>query len=237
MSSLRVHCWLRWAFGPFSGKIHRRTSPKVRTFHVFSPVRTKRKSAPFRVGYARVCGPIRPITGRHALFPSSHTLCAIPLPCGRATTYVGCIGLTQLSTKKHVVRSGWSLYPGGRIGYRHPHRAEVIQPTYHFGDGLSASLAMDTSRGFPMTLHLRSTLPSCPRPPPRRGWQRSEPCPQSFVPRMTRQHVWVGTPGHHGARSGSLSPSSILLHEPYEVQRMYVRSPPGHSTVKCGATR
>src|SRR2546427_3184289 len=42
MSYLRVHCWLRWAFGPFSGRIHRLTSPKVRTFHMFSPVRTTR---------------------------------------------------------------------------------------------------------------------------------------------------------------------------------------------------
>lgn len=102
MSYLRVHCWLRWAFGPFSGTSHRLTSPKVRTFHVFSPARTKRKSAPFRVGYLRTCGPIRPVTGRRSLFPSSHTLCSIPLPYGRATTYVGSIGLTQLSMKKNV---------------------------------------------------------------------------------------------------------------------------------------
>src|SRR6266852_852474 len=101
-SSLRVHCWLRWAFGPFSGKIHHLTSPKVRTFHVFSPVRTRRKSAPFQVGYPRRCGPIHPITGRHSLSPSSHTLCAIPLPYGRETTYVGSRGLTQLSMKKNM---------------------------------------------------------------------------------------------------------------------------------------
>ena len=52
---------------------------------------------------------------------------------------------------------------------------------------------------------------------------------------MTRQHVWVGTPGHHGARSGAWSPSSILLHEPYEVQRLYVRSPPGRKRLEAGA--
>jgi len=102
ISYLRVHCWLRWAFGPFSGTSHRLTSPKVRTFHVPSTVRTKRKSAPFRVGYARLCGPIRPVTGRHSLFPSSPTLCSIPLPYGWDTTYVGSIGLTQLSMKKDV---------------------------------------------------------------------------------------------------------------------------------------
>jgi hypothetical protein len=102
MSSLRVHCWLRWALGPFSGRIHRLTSPKVRAFHAFSSVRTTRKSAPFRVGYLRLCGPIRPITGRHSLFPSSPTLCSVPLPYGRDTTGVGSRGLIQLSMKKHV---------------------------------------------------------------------------------------------------------------------------------------
>jgi hypothetical protein len=102
MPYLHVHCWLRWAFGPFSGNIHRLTSPKVRTFHGFSPVRTRRKSAPFWVGYLRRCGPIPPATGRHALLPSSHTLCSVPLPYGRDTTHVGSIGLTQLPMKKNV---------------------------------------------------------------------------------------------------------------------------------------
>src|SRR6266571_2808108 len=55
--------------------------------------------------------------------------------------------------EEECVRHGWSLYPGGRLGCRHPQHAEVILPTYHFGDGLSASLAMLASRGFIMTLH------------------------------------------------------------------------------------
>ena len=222
----------RMAFGPFS-KNHCLTSPKVRTLRKFTIVRTIRKSAPFRVGYLRLGGPIRPISRRRSLFPSSPTLCPVPLPYGWDTTHVGSIGLTQLLMKKSMVRSGWSLYPGERLGCRHPQHAEVILPTYHFGDGLSASLAMSASRGFMMTLHLRSTLPSFPSPSPRRGWQRSEHCSQSFTPRITRQHVWVGTPGHHRARSGSLSPCSILLHEPYEVQRICVRLPPGRSTAKA----
>jgi len=94
--------WLHWTFGPFSGQVHRLTSPKVRTFHGVSPARTTRKSAPFRSGYLRVCGPIRPVTRRRSLFPSSHTLYSIPLPCGRDTTCVGSVGLTQLSVKKNV---------------------------------------------------------------------------------------------------------------------------------------
>src|SRR6266705_2668866 len=123
-----------------------------------STVRTKRKSAPFRIGYVRMNGPIRPITGRRSLFPSSPTLCSVPLPYGRATTYVGGIGLPQLSMKKIAVRLGWSLSPGERLGCRHSQAYEVILLTYHFGDGLSASLAMSLARGFRMTLSLRSTF-------------------------------------------------------------------------------
>ena len=137
--------------------------------------------------------------------------------------------------EEDYVRHGWSLYPGGHIGCRHPHRVGVIQPTYHFGDGLSASLAICRSRGFKMTLHLRSTLPDFPSPPPHRDSQRSEHCPQSFTPRITPQHVWVGTPGHYGARSGSLSPYSILLHRPSEVSQEYVCVPPGRSALTGGA--
>jgi len=135
--------------------------------------------------------------------------------------------------EEECVRPGWRLYPGGRFGCRHPQHAVVIQPTYHFGYGLSASLAILASRGFTMTLHLRSTLPDFPSPSPPRGWQRSEHCSQSFVPQITRQHVWVGTPGHHGARSGSLSPYSILLHKSYEVSQEYDCAPPSHSMAKA----
>ena len=101
-SYMRFHSWLRWAFGPFNGRIHRLTSPKVRKRRKVSTVRTRRKSAPLWVGYTRICGPIRPVTGRHSLFPSSHTLGSLSLPCGRDTTDVGSIGLTQLSMKKRV---------------------------------------------------------------------------------------------------------------------------------------
>src|SRR5712691_6648108 len=87
-----------------------------------------------------------------------------------------------------------------------------------------------------LTLHRCSTLSSFPSPPPRRGWQRSEHCSQSFAPRITRQHVWVGTPGHHGAQSGSWSPSLILLCEPYEVQQLCVCLPPGHRRLKPGVS-
>ena len=83
-----------------------------------------------------------------------------------------------------------------------------------------------------MTLHSRSTLPTFPSLPPHRGSQRSEHCSQSFAPRITRQHVWVGTPGHHRARSGSLSPCSILLHRPCEVLQEYACSLPGRNAPK-----
>src|SRR5262249_22076790 len=64
-----------------------------------------------------------------------------------------------------------------------------------------------------------------------------EHCPQSFAPPITRQHVWVGTPGHRRARSGSWSPSSILLHRPCEVSQEYACSPSGHNPIPGGALR
>jgi hypothetical protein len=218
---------------PFRAK-HRLTSPTIRMLLACSPVRTTRQSAPLRGGSLRLCGPSRSLPGRRALVPSSPTLCSIPLPCGRDTPGVGSLGLPQWLLKKPVVRSGGRLSPGGRFGGRHPQALAVILPPSPCGDGLSASWAMALSRGFTLTLPWRSTCPAFPRPPPRRGWQRSEHCSQSFAPRMTRPHVWVGTPGHHRARSGAWSPSSILLHGPCEVQRMDVCSPPGHRHLKAG---
>ena len=181
-----------------------------------------------------MCGPIRPMTRRRSLSPSSHTLCSVPLPSGQDTTCVGSIGFTQLLMKKIMDDSVGVCAPVGFIGCRRFQPSEAVLPTYHFGYGLSASLAISASRGFKLTLHLRSALPSFPSPFPRRGWQEPEHCPQNFGPRITRQPVWVGTPGHHRARSGSLSPSAILLHEPYEVPRMYVRAPPGRIPAQAG---
>jgi hypothetical protein len=142
---------------PFSDGYHRLTAPKRQTLLDCSPVRTKRKSAPLRVGSLRLCGPRRSITGRRSLLPSSPPLCSVPLPCGRHTTGVGSVGLTQLLMKKRVGRSGWRLDPGGRFGCRHPQALAVILPTSPFGDGLAAALAMSLSRGLMMTLHVRAT--------------------------------------------------------------------------------
>ena len=132
--------------------------------------------------------------------------------CGKQRAY-------PVVDAEECVRPGWSLYPGEHCGCRRSQNPEAVLPTYHFGCGLSASLATSRSRGFMMTLHLRSTLPSFPSLFPRRGWQKPAHCSQSFGPRMTRQHVWGGTPGHHRVRIGSLSPYPILLHKPYEVSQ------------------
>ena len=121
-------CVLRMAFGPFSKKFHGLTSPKVRTLQKFTIVRTRRKSAPFRVGYARLCGPVRPITGRRSLFPSSHTLYPIPLPYGRDTTFVGSIGLTQLSMKKSVSGTVGACTPVGLLDVATPRQMRWSYP-------------------------------------------------------------------------------------------------------------
>ena len=150
--------------------------------------------------------------------------------CGKHRAY-------PVVNEEEYVRHGWRLYPGGSVECRRPQSDEAVLAHVPFGYGLSASLAIWPSRGFTMTLHLRSTLPAFPRLPPHRGWQRSEHCPQSFAPRITPQHVWVGTPGHHGARSGSLSPCSILLHRPCEVSQEYACALPGRNALKGGALR
>ena len=103
-----------------------------------------------------------------------------------------------------------------------------------FGYGLSASLAIARSRGFSMTLHVRSTLPSFPSLLPRRGWRKSEHCPQSFRPQITPWPVWVGTPEHHRARLGSMSPCAILHHKPYKVSQACACSPPGRKVLNGG---
>lgn len=104
-------CGVGVFFGPF--REHPcRTSPRMRTLLACSLVRPQRQSAPFRVGYPHLCGPIRPATERRSLFPSSSPLCSIPLPCGQAPTSVGSRGLTQLSVQEHVARLGWRLFPG-----------------------------------------------------------------------------------------------------------------------------
>ena len=114
----------------------------------FPTAKTRRKSAPFRVGYLRACGPIRPITGRPSLPPTSFTRYSVPLPCGRATTVVGSVGLTQLSMEKNADRLGWSLYPGGSVWMSSPSQ-EKGDPTHlPFGHGLSALLAVSSLRGF-----------------------------------------------------------------------------------------
>ena len=61
-----------------------------------------------------------------------------------------------------------------------------------------------------------------------------EHCPQSFVPQITPQHVWVGTPGHYRVRIGSLSPYSTLSHRPCEVSQGYACTPPGRSDLNGG---
>jgi hypothetical protein len=223
---------VRMACSPFSKTFHCLTSPQVRTWHKFTIVRPKRQSAPLRVGYARVCGPIRPVTGRQSLVPSSHTLCSVPIPYGLDPTCVGSIGLTQLSMEKNMSGTVGVCPPVSLLHVAAPRSPQRSCSRTILVVASQPLWPLVPSRGFRVTLHWRSTFPAFPRPSPRRGWQRSEHCPQSFAPRITRQHVWGGTPGHYRARSGAFSPSSILLHEPYEVRRVCARLPPGRNALK-----
>ncbi len=82
--------------------------------------RTRRKSAPFRGGYPRSRGPVRPVTGRPSLPPTSFTPRPVSLPCGRATTGVGDVGLTQLPIEKNMGGVVGAYAPVGLIGCRRP---------------------------------------------------------------------------------------------------------------------
>ena len=119
--------------------------------------RTRRKSAPFRVGYPRSRGPIRPITGRPSLPPTSFTPCPVSLPRGRATTVVGDMGLTQLPIEKDTDGVVGTYAPAGLIGCRRP-TGEWSRPTHvPFWSRLLSLLSRFAFTELYATLHLRST--------------------------------------------------------------------------------
>ncbi len=91
--------------------------------------RTCRKSAPFRVGYPCSRSPIRPITGRPSLPPTSFTPRPVSLPCGRATAEAGDVGLTQLPIEKNTDGVVGAYAPVGLIGCRRP-TGEWGSPTH-----------------------------------------------------------------------------------------------------------
>lgn len=91
--------------------------------------RTRRKSAPFRVGSLRSRGPIRPITGRPSLPPTSFTPSPLSCPCGQDTTEVEDMGLTQLPIEKNRGGMVGTSAPVGWFGCRRP-TGERGSPTH-----------------------------------------------------------------------------------------------------------
>jgi hypothetical protein len=153
--------------------------------------RTRRKSAPFRVGYPRSRGPIRPVTGRPSLPPTSFTPRPVSLPCGRATTVVGDVGLTQLPIEKNVDGVVGTYAPVGLIGCRRP-TGEWSSPTHvPFWSRLVSPFSRFAFTELYTALHWRSTgnRPSLIRPPPR-GWQGRD-----VVPGASDRGLLVGPPG------------------------------------------
>ncbi len=119
--------------------------------------RTRRKSAPFRVGSPRSRGPIRPITGRPSLAPTSFTPRPISLPCGRATTEVGDVGLTQLLIEKNGGGVVGAYAPVGLIGCRRP-TGERGGPTHvPFWSRLVSPFSRFAFTELYVALHSRST--------------------------------------------------------------------------------
>jgi hypothetical protein len=91
---------LSWLFGLFS-VLHHLTSPKITSRQGF-PYRQNQSDVSTLSGWVSLYyySPIRPITGRPSLLPTSHSLCLIPLPYGWDTVFTGGIGFTQLTTEK-----------------------------------------------------------------------------------------------------------------------------------------
>ena len=161
--------------------------------------RTCRKSAPVRVGYPRSRGPIRPVTGWPSLSPTSFTPRPVSLPCGRATTGVGDVGLTQLPIEKNGDGVVGTYAPVDRMSP--PHRrveqsyprpvlvpaCQPLEPDRLYGALWGPSLAFNRK-------------PSFPGPPPLRGWQGTGHCRRGSGPRITRWPARVGTPGHRRVR-------------------------------------
>ena len=153
--------------------------------------RTRRKSAPFRVGYLRSRGLIRSITGRPSLPPTSFTPRPISLPCGRATAEAGGVGLTQLPIEKNMDGVVGTYAPVGLIGCRRP-TGEWSSPTrVPFWSRLVSPFSRFAFTELSMALHLRSTgnRPSLVRPP-RRGWQGRD-----VVTGASDRGLLVGPPG------------------------------------------
>jgi hypothetical protein len=180
--------------------------------------RTRRKSAPFRVGYHRSRGPIRPVTGRPSLPPTSFTPYPVSFPCGRATTVVGDVGLTQLPIEKNMDGVVGTYAPVGLIGCRRP-TGERGGPTHvPFWSRLVSLLAGSPLRSFmwPFTFVQPETV--LPWSAPASRLAGSGHRPRGFGQRITRWPDRVGTPGHRKVRRDWLL--STLLDRPFWSHRL-----------------
>src|SRR5215468_6188973 len=110
--------------------------PPEKVRHALSSRKTSRKSAPLRGG---LCGThLRPITGRHALVPTSSTRTTHSVPYGSPASSGSGTGLPCFAHVTYRVRL--QLFPGGFTSVRSQCGKER-PATHHFGQGLSAPLA------------------------------------------------------------------------------------------------
>jgi hypothetical protein len=154
-------------------------------------VRTRRKSAPFRVGYPRSRGPVRPITGRPSLPPTSFTPSPISCPCGQDTTEVEDMGLTQLPIEKNRGGMVGTYAPVGLFGCRRP-TGEWGSPTHvPFWSRLISLLSRFAFTELQVALHFHSTgsRPSLVRPHVEAGRGRG------IVPGASDCGLLLGPPG------------------------------------------
>ena len=145
--------------GSWSGFLVPRDPSEVSTLAGWvSPVRA--------FGRTPLRGPIRPITGRPSLFPTSSTRCAVPFPCGQDTTRMGGAQRAYpVDCRGDALRSGWDLSPGGAFGCRCWPLPPAVRPTLPFWLRPVSLFGRFRLTGCAV-LHICSTFRGFPGPPP-----------------------------------------------------------------------
>ena len=111
-------------------------------------------------------GPIRLITGRPSLFPTSSTRCAVPFPYGQDTTQLGGAQRAYpVDCRGDTLRLGWDLSPSGAFGCRCLSPPPDSRPTLPFWLQPVSLLGRFRLTGCTV-LHICSTFRGFPGPPP-----------------------------------------------------------------------
>jgi hypothetical protein len=135
--------WFGLRFGQFSERVHRLTSPKLRALPKVPYRQDQSDVSPLFGVVALPCGSHIPaISAGRSLLPTSRSPYTIPLPYGWDTAEAGCMGFPQLATEKMRVGEVGACPPVGVADVAVRRLSRTIQPTHHFGYGMSASFTV-----------------------------------------------------------------------------------------------